>query len=296
MSNVAEFLSTFESLARENGTITWHEDDLMVALGYTQADTFRKVVYRAMQACLSINSNPVVDFIPVGERYKFTRVACYLIAMSADPKKPQVATAKVCLAQFANNVQDYYAQSAMVDRVVIREEVRGGMKSLASTANAHGVVSYGAFMDEGYRGMYNMRLKEIERLKGVNPGEHLIDRMDKTELAANLFRVTLTDGRIKKESVRGQKALEAAAFDVGRIVRGAVIEAGNPPPEDLPLAEHINDTRKTLKASSAQLKKIRREDVEAEIQFHSATPENEFDPGYTPDPDEETQPDSDVPF
>lgn len=281
-------------MAHENGTITWNEDDLMRALGYANADSFRKVVYRAMQACLSINSNPAADFIPIGNRYKFTRVACYLIAMSADSKKPQVATAKVCLAQFANQVHDYYAQSAMVDRVVIREEMREGMKSLANTADTHGVMNYGSFMDAGYRGMYNMRLKELERLKGVASGEHLIDRMDKTELAANLFRVTLTDDKIKKDNIRGQKSLESTAFDVGKIVRNAVIEAGNPPPEELPLAEHISITRKTLKSSSAQIKEVSREDVEAEIEFHTAEPSS--DPGYTTDPDVERSPDSAVPF
>ncbi len=296
MSDLANFISTFESMARENGTVTWHEDDLMRALGYTTNDAFRKVIYRAMQACLSINSDPGADFIRIGEQYKFTRVACYLIAMSADNRKPQVAKVQVFLAHFANAVHDYYAHSAMVDRVVIREEIREGMKSLANTASSHGVMNYGSFMDEGYRGMYNMRLKDIERLKGVRPGEHLIDRMNRTELAENLFRVTLTDDKIKKDNIHGQQALETTAFDVGRIVRDAVIKAGNPPPEELPLAEHINDAKKTLKTAGNQLKKIRREDVEAEIEFLAAVPENEADPGYTTDPEEDAPPDSVVPF
>lgn len=296
MSDLAQFISTFESMGKENGTVAWYEDDLMRALGYKNRDVFRKVVFRAMQACLTLNSDPAVDFIRVGDQYKFTRVACYLIAMSADARKPQVAKIKVYLAQFADAVHDYYAHSAMVDRVVIREEVKGGMKALANTANSHGVTSFGAFVDEGYRGMYNMRLKEIERLKGVPPGEHLMDRMNRTELAANLLRVTLTDDRIKKENMQGQKSLETAAFNVGRIVRNAVIEAGNPAPEEIPLAEHIKTTKKTLKNAGNKLKQIKREDVDAEIAFLTAASEIEANHGYTRDPDDETPPESDPPF
>src|SRR5690606_35371205 len=104
-----------------------------------------------------------------------------------------------------------------------REEMKEGLKSLANTAHDHGVRSYARFMNAGYRGMYNMSLCDIERLKGVGPREHLIDRMGRTELAANLFRVTLTDNKIQREDVRGQAALENAAHEVGQVVRDAVI-------------------------------------------------------------------------
>jgi|GEM_PF-524847 len=296
MSNLAEFAITFESLAEENGEVTWQEDDLMRELGYASTTAFRKVLYRAMQVCLSLNADPAKYFISVGTKYKLNRVACYLVAMSANPRKPKVATVQAYLAQFADDVHDCYSHSAMVDRVFLREEMKEGMKALTSTAHRHGVTNYGAFLDEGYRGMYNMRLKDLERLKGLGSSEHLIDRMDRTELAANNFRVTLTDGRIKKDNVRGQEALEAAAFDVGRIVRDAVIEAGSPPPEQLPLAEHIKKTKKTLQTASHRLKQLQRKDVDDEIEYLAAVSPFRSEPAYTADPDEEPAPESDTPF
>ncbi|MDI3284835.1 hypothetical protein [Polyangium sp. 15x6] len=159
MSDLAVFVSTFESMAKENGLVTWREDDLMHALGYTTHATFRKVVLRAMQACLSLNMDPGGDFIRVGDRYELTRVACYLIAMNADSRKPQVAMVQMYLGQFASMVHDRREQAELVDRVVVREEIKEGMKALAATAKSHGVRDYALFMNAGYRGMYNMSLK-----------------------------------------------------------------------------------------------------------------------------------------
>lgn len=288
MSDLAHFVSTFESMATENGTVTWREDDLMHTLGYTSRDSFRKLVFRAMQACLTMNIDPSADFILAGGTYRFTRLACYLVAMNGDPKKPKVAMVQVYLGQFASAVHDYREQAALVDRVVVREEMKEGLKSLAATAKEHGVRSYGSFMDAGYRGMYNnMRLREIEDLKGVRSGEHLIDRMGRTELAANLFRVTLTDDKIRHDDVQGQAALENTAYKVGQIVRDAVIEAGGSRPEDLPLAEHINEAKKTLKAAGKKLKQVGGQDVEAELTFLMAESTRSPDPGYTKDPEED---------
>jgi len=295
MSDLAVFVSTFESMAKENGVVTWCEDDLMRALGYTTHATFRKVVLRAMQACLSLNMDPAGDFIRVGDRYKLTRVACYLVAMNADPRKPQVAMVQMYLGQFASMVHDRREQAELVDRVVVREEIKEGMKALAATAKSHGVRDYALFMNAGYRGMYNMSLKEIEVYKGVPAGEALIDRMGRTELAANLFRVSLTDDKIKVEDVRGQRALETTAFSVGRIVRDAVIRAGGSQPEELPLAEHIDTAKKTLKAAGKTLKQLGPHEVKTELKYLAETSE---DPEYTRDPEEEEEeeefsPDSD---
>lgn len=265
MSNLAHFVSKFEEMAAENGTLAWHESDLMVALGYTNRAGFRKVMRRAMQACLTLNVEPSHDFIPVGDGYKFTRFACYLIAMNADAKKPEVAMVQVYLSSFASSIYDYREQAEIVDRVMMREEIKDGIKSLAATAHQRGVKHYGKFMDAGYRGMYNMRLAEIESLKGVGPREHLIDRMGRTELAANLLRVTLTDDKINVDDVQGQAALEKTAHDVGQIVRETVIKAVGRRPEDMPLAEHINDAKKALKSAGKKLKQIGPAEAEAEI-------------------------------
>ncbi len=288
MSDLAQFVSKFEELAAENGTLAWREDDLMVTLGYTTRSGFRKVMRRAMQACLSLNIEPSHDFIPVGDSYKFTRFACYLIAMNADPKKREVAMVQVYLGSFATSIHDYREQAEIVDRVMMREEIKEGVKSLTATAQQHGVRHYGNFMDAGYRGMYNMRLSEIKALKGVRQGEHFFDRMGRTELAANLLRVTLTDDKIKADDVHGQAALEETAHDVGQMVRDTVIKAVGRKPEQMPLAQHINDAKKTLKSAGKKLKQIGPKEAEAEILYLSATSSSPPpDPGYTRDPEEE---------
>jgi DNA-damage-inducible protein D len=261
MSDLTYFVSKFEDMASENGTLAWHEDDLMQALGYSNRSGFRKVMRRAMQACLTLNIEPSHDFILVGDSYKFTRFACYLIAMSAEAKKPQVAMVQVYLSTFANSVYDYREQAEIVDRLRYREELKEGMKSLAETAHQHGVVHYGSFVDAGYRGMYNMRLTEIEALKGVGTREHLLDRMGRTELAANFLRVTLTDDKIKLNDVQGQAALEKTAHEVGQGVRGLVVETIGRRPEDMPLAEHVEVAKKTLKSAGKKLKQIGREEA-----------------------------------
>jgi DNA-damage-inducible protein D len=240
-----------------------------------------------MQACLSLNIAPHQDFISVGDDYKFTRFACYLIAMNADSKKPQVAMVQVYLSSFANSLLDHREQAEIVDRVRMREDMRDGMRALSETAQQHGVLYYGSFMDAGYRGMYNMRLSEIEKLKGVPPGQHLLDRMGRTELAANYLRVTLTDDRIRVDDVYGQAALEQAAYDVGQIVRDTVYKGSGRHPEDMPLAEHISESKKTLKAAGQNLKNIGIDEAGDEIMFLAATTSSQPDPGYTKDPEED---------
>jgi DNA-damage-inducible protein D len=216
--------------------------------------------------------------------------------MNADSKKPQVAMVQVYLGSFADSILDYREQAEVVDRVRMRDDMRDGLRALSETARQHGVRNYGSFMDAGYRGMYNMRLSELESLKGVPRGERLLDRMGRTELAANYLRVTLTDDRIRVEDVHGQVALEHTAHDVGQIVRDTVIKGSGRRPEDFPLAEHINESKKTLKAAGKKLKEIGPEEADDEIVFLAATTSMMSDPGYTKDPEEDDSvPDAEPP-
>jgi DNA-damage-inducible protein D len=145
-----------------------------------------------------------------------------------------------------------------MDRLLIREEVTDGQKSLASTAKRHGIVHYGFFQNKGYMGMYNMSLKNLNRLKGVQKGENLIDRMGRTELAAHLFRITQTDEKIKNDRLVGQQQLEQAAADVGKTVRRTMIELSNTRPEQLPAEENIRNVRKKIKGTSRKFKSLDR--------------------------------------
>lgn len=247
----------FEDVGQPNGATHWTEDVLMSALGYESKQAFHKVVTRAKQACLSISLDCEDHFSrqPDGS-VLFTRFGCYLVAINADSRKPQVAAAQVWFATLAETFQSHLEHVDGVDRLLIREEVSDGQKSLASTATRHGVQNHAFFQNRGYMGMYNMSLERLLNFKGVPAGEKLIDRMGKAELAAHLFRITQTEEKIKNESIQGQSRLEQAAFDVGRKVRGTVVELSGTPPENLALAENVKSVRKKIKGASKSLKSI----------------------------------------
>jgi DNA-damage-inducible protein D len=246
---------SFEDAGHINGITHWDEPVLMSALGYEDQNSFRKVVLKAKKACLTAGLGCEEHFRlqPDGSHF-FTRFGCYLVAMNGSPAKPQVAAAQAYFASIAQAFKAQIEHADAIDRMLIRDELTDGQKSLASTAKHHGVENYAFFQDKGYMGLYNMRLRELCVHKGATDGPKLMDRMGKAELAANLFRITQTDVKINNENIRGQTALERAAFTVGRTVRQAMISTGGSKPEELPLEEDIKDVKKKLKGASKALK------------------------------------------
>lgn len=247
---------SFEDLGKPNGLRFWLEDDLRTVLDYQTDQGFRKVITRAMQACLTLGISTEENFILHDGKYRLTRFACYLIAMNGDVKKQNVAAAQVYFAALADTFQKHIEHADGVERVLIRNEMTDGLKSLSSTAKRHGVENFAFFQNAGYRGMYNMDLARLTAFKGVREGEILLDRMGKEELAANLFRITQTEAKIKKESLQGQGRLEKAAFEVGKTVRATMRSISGTEPEHLPIAEHVKDVRKKLKETNKKFKKL----------------------------------------
>ena len=140
---------------------------------------------------------------------------------------------------------------------MIREEISDREITLSGVANSAGVQVYEFFKNAGYRGMYNMNYKRLKEKKGVlDPKRSLLDFMGRDELAHNLFRLSLTEGRIKKEGTRGQWALEQVAEEVGRRVRRTVIEETGVRPEDLPVTEDIKKVRSGIKQAHKEMKRI----------------------------------------
>jgi DNA-damage-inducible protein D len=248
---------SFEDVGVANGVTHWSEEILQQALGYHSAESFQKSVLRAKQACLTLGIDTEDHFVrqPDGGRV-YTRFACYLIAMNGDPRKQEIAAAQAYFAAIAETFQQKLADSDGIDRLLIREEITDGQKSLVSTATKHGVTNYAFFQNAGYVGMYNMNLSKLSSHKGLKKGEQLIDRMGKEEMAAHLFRITQTDAKIKNEKIQGQKGLEEAAKTVGKKVRKMMHETSGTSPEHLPLAENIKDVKKKLKGTGRSLQNI----------------------------------------
>jgi DNA-damage-inducible protein D len=254
----------FEALSKTNGFRFWWASELAATLGYESLNNFRKAVERAMIALTSLNI-PVFDNIIQEQRevdgrtivdYRLSRFACYLAAMNGDPKKPQVAQAQAYFVQWAEACRLYLEQAEGVERVAIRGEISEHERTLSGTAKRAGVTDYALFQNSGYRGLYNMDLWQVRRRKGVPAGRSPLDFMGKTELAANLFRVTQTEEKIRAERIRGQRPLERTAEDVGRKVRRTMIEISGKRPEELPPAEDIKSVHKKLKTSHREIRKL----------------------------------------
>ncbi|MEX1229945.1 MAG: hypothetical protein WEB58_06875 [Planctomycetaceae bacterium] len=246
----------FEDLGKPNGATHWDDEILRISLGYESRQAFDKVILRAKQACLSLGIQLEDHFTRHDDgSSSLTRFGCYLVAMNGDPRKPQVAAAQAYFAALAETFQSHLEHAEGIERILIRDEIADGQKSLASTAKSHRVENYAFFQNKGYMGMYNMNLDKLSKLKGVKKNE-LIDRMGREEMAAHLFRITQTDAKIRKEDIYGQKNLEDAAFNVGRTVRRVMLENSGTAPESLRPAENVNSVRKKLKGSSKKLKAI----------------------------------------
>lgn len=262
--NLDDKSQNFEDFGQTNGARFWYARELMVWLGYEDWSSFSKAINRAIGTCTTLNIPVAENFIQceretevgsVGD-YKLSRFACCLTALNGDVKKPQVARAQAYFVSLAEVLRKYFLNASNVDRVMIREEITEREVTLSGVAKGAGVTMYAYFQSAGYRGMYNMDYSTLKERKGIDQGRSLLDFMRKDELAANLFRLTLTEGRIKKDGIRGQYPLEQVAEQVGRRVRNTMIEETGLRPENIPIAEDIALVKRGLKKAHKEMKKI----------------------------------------
>jgi len=186
--------------------------------------------------------------------WKLSRMACYMIVMNADPNIPQVAEAQFF---FASMTEQFLATQAPeeIDRLIVRREVSEATKSLNSTAKQAGVIDFGKFTTAGYLGMYNMYHTRLAKQRNV-PSNKLMDYMGRSELAANLFRATMTEEKIKLEKLQGQKILEDAHKEVGSQVRKMVKLNTGKNPEDLPVRRELPGIKKNLKSTKKHMSRL----------------------------------------
>lgn len=256
----------FERIGQTNGGRFWYARDFMKLLGYENFSTFQKAINKAIGTCTTLEIPVAENFIQtereidgvVCSDFKLTRFACYLVAMNGDTAKVPVAAAQAYFASMADVVRQIIQKVENVERVQIRDEISQRERSLSGVAKTAGVIAerYGLFQNAGYRGMYNMDYSRLREFKGVDASRSLLDFMGKQELAANLFRITETEARIKKDGVRGQAALEDAAQRVGRRVRQTMIDTSGTYPEHLPVAEDIKVVRSGLKKAHKEMGKL----------------------------------------
>lgn len=270
---VAYSQQTFENIKHvdENGTEFWYARELQKALEYTEYGKFLPVIEKAIEACRKTGFDEGNHFAHVSEMvrigsgaerkmdsYKLSRYACYLIVMNGDPRKEVIALGQTYFAVKTRQkeISETMAQlSEDEKRLAIRDEVTIRNKFLASSAKAAGVetpVDYAVFQNRGYQGLYNgLGMKDIHKRKGLKKNEQILDHMGATELAANLFRITQTDDKLRRENIKGKEMANETHFAVGKKVRQTIAELGGTMPENLP----------TPKISAKKLKQERKKAI-----------------------------------
>lgn len=246
---------TFESIKHytDDGQEFWYARDLQRVLEYTEWRNFTTVIEKAKIACRNSGIDPDGDFVDVnkiveaGAAHKdigdimLSRYACYLIVQNGDPRKEIIALGQTYFAVKTRQqelIDGYDQLSEDQKRLAIRNEMVEHNKSLAEAAQIAGVIDprdYAIFQNKGYQGLYGgMGAKEIHAHKRLKPSQKILDHMGSTELAANLFRATQTDEKLRRENIRGKEAANKTHYEVGRKVRQTIAELGGTMPEDLP--------------------------------------------------------------
>src|SRR5450755_128206 len=232
----------------------WEARELQPLLGYKSWREFEGAIERAKVSC-SATGNIIEDHFVSGYKmvklgsgaerqvsdYSLTRLACYLIAMNGNPRLKQIAEAQQYFAVSTRKNEMHELRQAYQERIQIRLEVAEGNKQLSEAAAEAGVRShmFGVFHDSGYLGQYALDSENIRLYKDIPEGGEILDYMGREELASNLFRITQTEGRLRREQIVGEDAAIQAHYRVGREVRETLKRLGATMPEDLPTADSI---------------------------------------------------------
>jgi DNA-damage-inducible protein D len=251
-------LSPFERIKRANDAQMefWSSREFAGVLSYGDYRNFEGVVEKAKMACFNSGHRIEDHFVDVTEMIEIgkggqrpvktillSRYACYLAIQNADPKKEIVAHGQTYFA-IQTRRQELADESIEEERrVLLREEMRHHNEQLANAAKDAGVIQpidYAIFQNHGYMGLYGgLKQEDIHRQKGLKKSQKILDHMGSTELAANLFRATQTEEKLRRDEVKGKGAANRTHREVGAKVRQTIQELGGTMPEDLPVAESI---------------------------------------------------------
>ena len=262
--------SPFEKIKRisEEGYEYWSARDLSKLLEYTEYRKFLNPINKAMESCKN-NGEAVEDhFAQVGDMVKIgsgaerevddiilSRFACYLVVQNADPSKKNVALGQAYFAVktrekelIEEEEQKLLESEENSKRLLLREQMKTHNKQLAEAASEAGVKEprdYAIFQNYGYKGLYGgLSQQDIHARKGLKKSQNILDHMGSTELAANLFRATQTEEKLRRENIKGKYQANQTHYEVGKKVRQTIEELGGTMPEDLPTVESIKKIEK----------------------------------------------------
>ena len=261
--------SIFEQIRRidENGNEFWSARDMAKVLEYSEYRHFIPVIEKAKEACRNSGQNfmdhfeDYLDMIEIGkggkrpvDSVKLSRYACYLIIQNADPSKEIVANGQTYfavqtrIAEIKQMDEYNYLSTEDEKRLFLRNELAKHNAQLASAAKDAGVLDskdYAIFQNYGYKGLYGgLDAKAIHTHKGLKKSQKILDHMGSTELAANLFRATQTEDKLRREQIQGKQKANQTHYKVGAKVRQTIKELGGTMPEDLPTVESIKSIEK----------------------------------------------------
>ena len=275
---IQDLLVAFEVAAKQDdaGNLFWDARDLARLLDYSDYRNFLSVVEKAKISSKKVGI-PIedqfvdaTDMVDTGsgaarpvETILLTRYACYLIAQNGDARKRPIAFAQTYFAVQARRQEIQDQESAQTGqfnedekRILLRDEMKKHNKMLAEAARNAGVVhptDFAIFTNAGYRGLYGGLDKVgIQNKKGVK--DNILDRMGSTELAANLFKATQTEDKLRRENIVGKAAANRTHYDVGSMVRETIRQIGGTMPEDLPTAENIATVERRINRAIARAK------------------------------------------
>ncbi len=251
--------SIFEDIKHsfEDGTEYWYARELQTVLEYSDWRNFTNVIDKARIACENsgipvedhfVDVTKMVDIGSGAERkvndIQLSRYACYLIMQNGDPRKEVIAIGQTYFAVKTRQqeiIENYDILTENQKRLAIRNEIIAHNKALAEAARQAGItepMEYAVFQNWGYKGLYGgMDMRAIHKHKGLKKSQKILDHMGSTELAANLFRATQTEEKLRREQVQGKNEANRTHYEVGKKVRETIQELGGTMPEDLPTPE-----------------------------------------------------------
>ena len=236
----------------ESGSEYWLARELQIALEYKQWRRFEQVIDKAKEACKNSRISILEHFADVGKTikmpkgaektindYKLSRYACYLITQNGDPRKETIALAQTYFAVQTRkqeiNEKEYSMLTEDEKRFYQRNLTRKGNYSLSLAAKDAGVKNFDKFHNAGYKGLYNGETADdIAKRKGLRYREDILDNMGSDELIANLFRISQTEQKLRKDNIQGESEASLTHYNIGKNIREVIAKNGGTMPEDLP--------------------------------------------------------------